>query len=33
MLITGKNKHEIIGIVSFHDILEALVGSFKEDNS
>lgn len=29
VLITEKNSHKIVGIISFHDILEAIVGEFK----
>ncbi|MBI4993122.1 MAG: HlyC/CorC family transporter [Candidatus Magasanikbacteria bacterium] len=29
VLITEKNTHKILGIISFHDILEAIVGEFK----
>lgn len=29
VLITEKHTHKILGIISFHDILEAIVGEFK----
>lgn len=31
-LITEKSSHKIIGIISFHDILEAIVGEFKANS-
>ncbi len=32
VLITNKTSDKIVGIISFHDILEAIVGEFKESD-